>query len=97
MVVIPSQWEWFAVSGWKHQFGLEDSIRHGAIRIIILDLLQHSFSEARELYADRWLGFSESQLSTMLEKSGFLEIETLIADKEEAPHKFQTLLGIGRR
>lgn len=66
-------------------------------RIVILDLLKHGFSEARELYADRWLGFSESQLFSMLEKAGFKEIETLIADKEEAPPKFQTLLGIGKR
>lgn len=66
-------------------------------RIIILDLLQHNFTEARELYADRWLGFSESQLASMLKKSGFSEIETLIADKEDAQPKFQTLLGIGKR
>lgn len=66
-------------------------------RLIILDLLQHSFTEARELYADRWLGFSESQIASMLLKSGFSEIETIIADKEEAPPKFQTLLAIGSR
>lgn len=66
-------------------------------RIIILDLLQHNFSEARELYADRWLGFSESNLSAMLEKAGFNSIETLIADKEHAAPKFQTLLAIGTR
>ncbi len=66
-------------------------------RIIILDLLQHSFEEARELYGDRWLGFSESHLSSMLEKAGFSEIETLIADKEEAPPRFQTLLAMGTR
>lgn len=66
-------------------------------RIIILDLLQHNFSEARELYADRWLGFSESQLSSFLEKAGFRQIETLIADKEESQPKFQTLLGIGKK
>jgi len=66
-------------------------------RLIILDLLQHNFTEARELYADRWLGFSESQLFSMLEKSGFTEIETVIADKEESQPKFQTLLGIGTR
>lgn len=64
-------------------------------RVIVLDLLQHNFTEARELYADRWLGFSESQLGFMLQKSGFTGIETLIADKEEAAPKFQTLLGIG--
>lgn len=66
-------------------------------RLIILDLLQHSFEEARELYADRWLGFSESRISTMLEKSGFSQIETIIADKEEEHPKFQTLLAIGTR
>ena len=63
-------------------------------RLIILDLLQHNFSAARELYADRWLGFSESQIHSMLEKAGFSSIETLIADKEETPPKFQTLLAI---
>ena len=66
-------------------------------RLIVLDLLQHHFEEARELYADRWLGFSESDLAAMLEKAGFTEIETVVADRETAAPKFQTLLGIGVR
>ena len=66
-------------------------------RLIILDLLQHNFSEARELYADRWLGFSESQIASMLEKAGFSGIETIVADKEDTHPKFQTLLAVGRR
>lgn len=66
-------------------------------RLIVLDLLQHNFEEARELYADRWLGFSESDLAAMLEKSGFIQIETIVADRETEPPKFQTLLGIGVR
>ena len=66
-------------------------------RLIVLDLLQHQFEEARELYADRWLGFSESDLATMLERSGFTEIETVVADREETAPKFQTLLGIGQK
>jgi SAM-dependent methyltransferase len=66
-------------------------------RLIVLDLLQHHFEEARELYADRWLGFSESDLAAMLEKAGFAEIETIVADRETAAPKFQTLLGIGVR
>lgn len=66
-------------------------------RLIVLDLLQHNFSEARELYADRWLGFSESQIASMLEKAGFTGIETIIADKEESHPKFQTLLAVGSR
>jgi ubiquinone/menaquinone biosynthesis C-methylase UbiE/DNA-binding transcriptional ArsR family regulator len=64
-------------------------------RLIVLDLLQHHFEEARELYADRWLGFSESDLALMLEKSGFTGIETVVADREAAEPRFQTLLGIG--
>jgi len=66
-------------------------------RLIVLDLLQHNFSEARELYADRWLGFSESQIASMLEKAGFTGIETVIADKEETHPKFQTMLAVGSR
>jgi len=66
-------------------------------RLIVLDLLQHNFDEARELYADRWLGFSESVLAAMLEKAGFTEIETIVADREISAPNFQTLLGIGTR
>ncbi|WAC21818.1 metalloregulator ArsR/SmtB family transcription factor [Luteolibacter sp. SL250] len=66
-------------------------------RLIILDLLQHNFEEARELYADRWLGFAESDLASMMEKAGFSRIETVVADREMVAPKFQTLLGIGVR
>ena len=66
-------------------------------RLIVLDLVHHQFEEARELYADRWLGFSESGLAAMLAKAGFHAVETLIADREPAAPHFQTLLGIGLR
>jgi ArsR family transcriptional regulator len=66
-------------------------------RLIVLDLLLHTFEEARQIYADRWLGFSESDLATMMEKSGFVQIETVVADRESEAPKFQTLLGIGTR
>lgn len=66
-------------------------------RLIVLDLLLHTFEEARAMYADRWLGFSESDLATMMEKSGFVQIETVVADRESEAPKFQTLLGIGTR
>ena len=66
-------------------------------RLIVLDLLLHTFEEARELYADRWLGFSECDLATMLERAGFTGIETVAADRETAAPRFQTLLGIGIR
>ena len=64
-------------------------------RIVVLDLVQHRFEEARELYADEWLGFSESELEAMLEKAGFGNVQTSVVHKEsETPH-FQTLLAIG--
>lgn len=66
-------------------------------RLIVLDLVQHQFEQARELYADRWLGFTESALAAMLEKAGFTDIETIVADREPSPPHFQTLLGIGVR
>ncbi len=66
-------------------------------RLIVLDLVQHQFEQARELYADRWLGFSESDLAAMLEKAGFEAVETIVADKESGSPGFQTLLGIGVR
>jgi SAM-dependent methyltransferase len=64
-------------------------------RLIVLDLVKHGFEEARELYADRWLGFSECELAGMLEKAGFSGIETVTADREAEAPRFQTLLGIG--
>ena len=39
-------------------------------RIVILDLVKHRFEEARELYADEWLGFSESELEDHARKAG---------------------------
>lgn len=66
-------------------------------KLIVLDLVQHQFDQARELYADRWLGFSESQLAAMLTKSGFSMIETLTPDREPQPPHFQTLLAVGQK
>ncbi len=64
-------------------------------RIAILDLAKHRFEEARELYADEWLGFSEAEVESVLEKAGFRNVEISVVHKEaEAPH-FQTLLAVG--
>jgi ArsR family transcriptional regulator len=63
--------------------------------VIILDLVQHQFEEARELYGDRWLGFPEGTVARMLERAGFDQIETIVADREATPPHFQTLLAIG--
>ena len=63
-------------------------------RIVILDLLKHRFEEAREIYADEWLGFSETELESMLEKSGFSDVHTSVVDKEPESPQFQTLLAV---
>jgi ubiquinone/menaquinone biosynthesis C-methylase UbiE/DNA-binding HxlR family transcriptional regulator len=61
-------------------------------RVIILDLLKHHFEEARALYADVWLGFSEVELRRMLTDAGFHNISTALVHREaEAPH-FETIL-----
>jgi ubiquinone/menaquinone biosynthesis C-methylase UbiE/DNA-binding HxlR family transcriptional regulator len=63
-------------------------------RIVALDLLKHRFEEAREMYADEWLGFSEAELESMLQNAGFANIETIIVDKEPETPQFQTLLAV---
>lgn len=64
-------------------------------RLVILDLLNHRFERARELYADHWLGFSEVQLHQFLEKNGFREIEvSVVAREKQSPH-FQTVFATG--
>jgi ArsR family transcriptional regulator len=64
-------------------------------RIVVLDLVQHRFEEARELYADEWLGFSETELEAMLAKAGFGNVQTSVVHKEQETPYFQTLLAIG--
>ena len=61
-------------------------------RLIILDLLQHTFEKARELYFDTWLGFSEVELVRMISEAGFRDAETVVVDREPTPPHFQTLL-----
>ena len=56
-------------------------------RLAILDLLAHNFEQARELYADLWLGFSEVEIHQMLKDAGFVKIEiSVVSRDEESPH-----------
>jgi ArsR family transcriptional regulator len=66
-------------------------------RIVVLDLLKHRFEEAREMYADEWLGFSEAELESMLENAGFANVETAVVDKDAEAPQFQTLLAVGEK
>jgi ubiquinone/menaquinone biosynthesis C-methylase UbiE/DNA-binding transcriptional ArsR family regulator len=64
-------------------------------RIIVLDLLSHGFEEARKLYADHWLGFSEIRLHELLEKNGFREVEVSVVSREKQSPHFQTVFATG--
>ena len=66
-------------------------------QIMILDLLQHNFEQAHELYGDRWLGFAESDLQKWLEDAGFKETEITVVAREEQPPHFQTVLAGGEK
>ena len=63
-------------------------------RVVILDLRQHRFTQARTLYADVWLGFAEVDLVSMLAKAGFRDIEYGVVDRETGKPGFETLLAI---
>lgn len=66
-------------------------------RVVVMDLLKHHFEEARELYADVWLGFTQAELADMLRKSGFhIENLSVVHREDEAPH-FETILAIARK
>src|SRR5579863_6341463 len=66
-------------------------------RIAILDLAKHRFEEAREMYADEWLGFSEAELESMLHKAGFAKVQTSVVQKETEPPHFQTMLAVAQK
>lgn len=66
-------------------------------RIIILDLLKHTFEKARQLYADVWPGFTEVELLEMLEEAGFGGIEIRTVDRDAKNPQFQIVLAVGRK
>ncbi len=66
-------------------------------RIAILDLLRHQFEEAREMYADVWLGFTELELRRYLQKAGFTNPYTAVVHRESEPPHFETVCALGEK
>ncbi len=66
-------------------------------QILVLDLKEHGFEKARELYADVWLGFKESALHGFLKKAGFEHVEVNVVSREENEPHFETLLASGAK
>jgi ubiquinone/menaquinone biosynthesis C-methylase UbiE len=66
-------------------------------RVLVLDLLKHSFEEARTMYADLHLGFTKIALQKLLVGAGFEDVSMSVVHREtEAPH-FETILAAGKR
>ncbi|MDQ2776388.1 MAG: class I SAM-dependent methyltransferase, partial [Acidobacteriota bacterium] len=66
-------------------------------RIAILDLLRHQFEEAREMYADVWLGFTEVELRRFLQERGFRQIYSSVVHREPEPPHFETILAVAEK
>lgn len=66
-------------------------------RLAILDLHAHQFEQARELYADTWLGFGEAQLHEFLQEAGFRDLEIALVARDEVNPQFQTILATGTK
>ena len=65
--------------------------------VLILDLAEHSFEAAREMYADVWLGFAPAELSRLLREAGFEGNTVEVVAKEKEGPGFQTLLAVGMK
>lgn len=66
-------------------------------RIAILDLNRHHFEEAREMYADLWLGFTELEIERYLKGAGFKNAETAIVHREQEPPYLETVLATAEK
>ncbi|MBV8819779.1 MAG: methyltransferase domain-containing protein, partial [Acidobacteriaceae bacterium] len=66
-------------------------------RVVVLDLLRHHFEEAREMYADLWMGFSEVDVKAYLEDTGFRTVHTSVVHREQEPPHFETILATGEK
>jgi ArsR family transcriptional regulator len=66
-------------------------------RIAILDLNRHHFEEAREMYADLWLGFTELEIERQLKAAGFKHVETAVVLREQEAPYFETMLATGEK
>jgi ArsR family transcriptional regulator len=66
-------------------------------QILVLELKEHTFEKARDLYADIWLGFKESALHGFLKKAGFQQVEVATVAKESVEPYFETILASGNK
>ncbi|MDI9396226.1 MAG: metalloregulator ArsR/SmtB family transcription factor [Candidatus Pacebacteria bacterium] len=65
--------------------------------LLILDLVEHTFEAAREMYADVWLGFSPAELARLMREAKFEGVSVEVVAKEKEGPGFQTLLAAGNK
>jgi ArsR family transcriptional regulator len=65
--------------------------------LLTLDLVEHTFEAAREMYADVWLGFSPAELARLMREAKFEGVYVEVVAKEKEGPGFQTLLAAGNR
>ena len=63
---------------------------------MILDLRPHDESWVREKLGDRWLGFSDDQLASLLTRAGFSEVRVALGARR-TNDPFAVLLAIGTK
>jgi ubiquinone/menaquinone biosynthesis C-methylase UbiE/biotin operon repressor len=66
-------------------------------RLAVLDLNRHHFEEARDMYADLWLGFTEVELERLIKGGGFRDVETAVVHREPEPPYFETVLATAEK
>jgi len=66
-------------------------------QLLVLDLKEHAFEKAHELYGDLWLGFKESALHGFLKAAGLTKVEVTTVSRETHEPYFETLLASGVR
>ena len=66
-------------------------------RLILMDLLAHNEEWVRDKLDHNHLGFTEAQLSTLLESAGFTDVFLQRAARDPQPPHFMTLVASARR
>jgi len=61
-------------------------------QLIVIDLLEHDYEDAKTRFYDKWLGFKESYLENTCLEVGFSDISVSIVDQEPNPPHLETLL-----
>ncbi len=66
-------------------------------RLLILDLNQHQFDQARQLYGDYWLGFRQVDLREWLVEAGLKDVDVQLLVAEANPPHLQPILASGTK